>query len=94
MAKKKAPLLFGNYSNIFKKLLNNEIDLNILERFLVILKKIEENEIDQHEGSYMVGSLLKQIFIDKKPIKKIKKKREKAITWEEYKHHNKIDLKR
>ena len=58
--------LFNHYTYIYNKLLKNDMNINILYKFLDVLEKIEENEIDQHEGSFEVGSLLKQIFIDKK----------------------------
>tara|TARA_Y100000591_G_C21834555_1_gene701682 strand:+ start:1141 stop:1653 length:513 start_codon:yes stop_codon:yes gene_type:complete len=56
--------LFNNYTDIFNKIKKDLIDLKILNQFLDILKKIEDSDIDQHEGSYLVGSLLKQIYID------------------------------
>jgi hypothetical protein len=35
-----------------------------LFQFLDILEKIENNELDQHEGSFLVGTLLKELYID------------------------------
>ena len=29
-----------------------------------MLKKIEDGMVDQHEGSFMVGTLLKKIYVD------------------------------
>ena len=56
--------LFKNYTDIFNKIKKDEIDLKILAQFLTILKKIENEEIDQHEGSFIVGKLLKDLYID------------------------------
>ena len=42
----------------------DEIDLGILSRLLIVLKLIEIGKLDQHEGSYEVGKLLKQIYVD------------------------------
>ena len=44
--------------------IKNNIDLNLLAHFLVILRKIENNEITQHEGSVMIGKVLKEIYVD------------------------------
>lgn len=44
--------------------MNDNLNLAILERFLGILKKIEDGELDQHEGSYLVGTYLKEMYID------------------------------
>jgi hypothetical protein len=49
---------------LYNKIINDKLDLSILERFLAILKKIEDGEIDQHEGSYLVGLYLKEMYID------------------------------
>ena len=42
----------------------DEIDLKILFQFLDVLNKIEDGHMDQHEGSYEVGLLLKKIYVD------------------------------
>ena len=63
---------------------------------LKCLKKIENNQMDQHEASYNVGLLLKKLYIDSalredkskekyRKSKKTVKTREKKITWAEYK---------
>jgi hypothetical protein len=56
--------LFNNYTDIFNKLKKDEIDLGILSKLLFVLKLIETGKLDQHEGSYEVGKLLKQIYVD------------------------------
>jgi hypothetical protein len=89
--------LFNNYTDIFNKILKDEIDLNLFGRFLEILKRIEESEIDQHEGSFQVGSILKQIYIDSAlkradslnktddGILENKKIEPKNVSWKEWK---------
>ena len=42
----------------------DELDLTILAKFISVLERIEDGEIDQHEGSYLVGKLLKELYID------------------------------
>ena len=56
--------LFTYYTDIYNKIRKDEIDLTIFNKFLVILKKIEDEEVDQHEGSFLVGTLLKEMYID------------------------------
>jgi len=56
--------LFTYYTDIYNKIRKDEIDLKILYQFLDVLKKIEDGELDQHEGSFVVGTLLKNIYID------------------------------
>lgn len=61
---KQCSFLFNNYTELYNKIKNDSLDLKILERFLAILKKIEDGELDQHEGSYMVGKHLKEMYVD------------------------------
>jgi hypothetical protein len=56
--------LFTYYTDIFNKVKKDEIDINLLYKFLDILKKIEEGQLDQHEGSFFVGSILKELYVD------------------------------
>jgi hypothetical protein len=56
--------LFTNYTDLFNRIKKDEIDLNILAHFISILKKIEDGELDQHNGAYMVGKLLKELYVD------------------------------
>ena len=92
--------LFTTYTNIYNKLYKDELDLNILANFIDVLKRIEDGEIDQHEGSYLVGQLLKKIYVDsaikhsenvdKKNAKHTKTsskpvKKPKKLSWAEYK---------
>ena len=56
--------LFNNYTDIFNKIRKDELDLQLFNKFLNILKLIEDGELDQHSGSYQVGNILKEIYID------------------------------
>ena len=56
--------LFTYYTDIYNKIRKDEMDVNILFKFLDVLKKIELGELDQHEGSFQVGTLLKKIYVD------------------------------
>lgn len=89
--------LFMYYTDIYNKIRKDEIDLKILNRFLNVLRQIEDGELDQHEGSFVVGTLLKEIYVDS-ALRKAEKldeengdKKEKVleavvdISWSEYK---------
>jgi len=56
--------LFTYYTDIYNKVRKDEIDLQILFQFLEVLKKIEDGKLDQHEGAYEVGMLLKKLYVD------------------------------
>lgn len=61
---KNCSFLFNNYTDIFNRIKKDELNLEIFNKFLETLKKIEDNIIDQHTGSYEIGVLLKKIYID------------------------------
>jgi hypothetical protein len=96
----KCQFIFNNYTDIFNKVKKDEIDLNILVRLLNVLHSIEEGQVDQHEGSFEVGKLLKQIYIDSALKKADKldekysdkkgeqKKPEEKISWKQFKERN------
>ena len=56
--------LFNYYTDLYNKIRKDEIDMTILYQFLDVLKQIEDGMVDQHEGSFMVGTLLKKIYVD------------------------------
>ena len=56
--------LFNYYTDLYNKIRKDEIDMEILYQFLDVLKQIEDGMVDQHEGSFMVGTLLKKIYVD------------------------------
>jgi len=60
----KCGFLFNHYTDIYNKVKKDEINLTILLRLLNVLNSIEEGHVDQHEGSFEVGKLLKKIYID------------------------------
>jgi hypothetical protein len=89
--------LFTYYTDIFNKVRKDEIDVGILNKFLDVLRQIENGELDQHEGSFLVGSILKELYVDS-ALKKAEKldelnekdkvepkKAEINISWKQFK---------
>jgi len=62
--RQEATFMFNNYTNIFNRLVNGTIDMKIFDRFVSVLREIEIGELDQNEGSYKIGSMLKRLYID------------------------------
>jgi hypothetical protein len=97
MCKINCSFLFNNYTDIFNKMLKDELDLTIMTKLLVVLKLIEDNKVDQHEGSVMVGKVLKELYVDSAikrgenldkeyAAEQVEKQEGKKISWKEYKH--------
>jgi len=90
--KESAPFLNENYTDIFKKMIKGEIDLEIMGRLLLILKLIEDERVDQHEGSVMVGKILKELYVDS-ALKNCKKRDEEQDAIEKQKEQEEVKYK-
>jgi hypothetical protein len=77
--------LFTYYTDLYNKIRKDEIDLKILFQFIDVLQKIEDGVIDQHEGSFEVGTLLKKIYVDSALRKAEKLNAETQLVEPEYK---------
>jgi hypothetical protein len=56
--------LFNNYFDIFNKLIKDQLNIQLLKKFIVVLKLIEDNVLSQHDASVKIGTILKEMFID------------------------------
>ena len=56
--------LFTNYSLIFNKQIKDVLDLRLMFRILEVLRKIEIGEINQEEGSIVVGKMFGDMYLD------------------------------
>jgi hypothetical protein len=87
--------IYTVYPDIYRKLMKDELDLNIMVRLVDILRQIEDNKTNQHDASVQFGQTLKEIFIDSaikhgnnldaEHSNKTIKKPDKKISWSEYK---------
>ena len=75
----KCSFLFFNYTDIYNKILKDEINTDTLYSFIGVLKQIEDGELNEHDGSIKVGELLKTLYIDSamRKSKKLDEKNEK-----------------
>jgi hypothetical protein len=67
-----------------------------MTKLLTILKMIEDEKVDQHEGSVLVGRILKELYLDsavkradnldkERESEKVERVEGKAISWRDYK---------
>jgi hypothetical protein len=61
-----------------------------LYQFLNVLKDIEDGKKDQHEASFQIGTLLKEMYIDPRleEIKEPTHIKGQTISWQEYKKNH------
>jgi hypothetical protein len=89
--------LFTYYTDIYNKIRKDEIDLKILFNAFDVLRDIEDGKLDQHNGAFQFGTLLKKIYVDSalKKAEKINletgknesvyKKPQVDISWNQFK---------
>ena len=75
----KCNFLYNNYTDIYNRIKKDEIVIRLLFHFIHVLSQIEEGLIDQHDGSYLIGKLLKEIYVDS-ALKKADKLDKENIT--------------
>jgi hypothetical protein len=105
LAKQKCPFLFSRYTDIFNRLVAGTIDISTMYEVLRILRMIEDGEVEQEEGSLLVGRVLKKLYVDSAvraadklasrdsysgPNKKVLSTTELAFSWKDYKLTYKI----
>jgi len=89
--------LFSYYTDIYNKIRKDEMDIKLLNKFLDVLKEIEDGKLTQHEGSFKVGTILKELYVDSalKKAEKLDELAEKVeeskkpmikISWQQYKN--------
>ena len=64
LCRDETPFLFNNYTDIFNRIIKDELNLEIMTKLLIVLKLIEDGKVDQNEGSVMVGKVLKELYVD------------------------------
>lgn len=84
--------LFTYYTDLFNKIRKDEIDIGILNKFIDVLRRIEDGELDQHEGSFLVGTLLKELYVDS-ALKKAEKLNEQHEQQEKVVEPKKPEVK-
>ena len=98
LCKSECRFLYDGYTDLFHKLVKDELDLTIMTKLLTVLKLIEDGKVDQNDGSVMVGKILKELYVDsamkradaldkEHDAEKQKPNNCKAISWSEYKKY-------
>ena len=89
-----APFLYSNYTDIFHRVVKGDLNLEIMDKVLSILGLIETGQVDQHEGSVLVGRLLKEMYLDSAVRRADRLDEEnpkeapmegKSVSWKEFK---------
>jgi hypothetical protein len=85
--------LYTKFPGIFEKVVSQNMNLEIFEQIVLILKMIEDDKIDQAEGSGLVGKLSQDLFF--RPVLETNMAPSQGeapaveMSWKYYKTHKK-----
>lgn len=96
VAYKECNFLFNNYMDLFTRIMKDEVDIKIMTKFLIVLKLIEDEKLDQNEGSIMIGRYLKELYLDsavrradnidsEREAERVQPVEGKSISWRDFK---------
>ena len=94
--KRECSFLYNKYTDIFNRLIKDELDLDLLSDMLLTMMKIEEGQINQQEGSVIIGKILHKIYVESalkrsenidksEEVTNLPKKEAQDISWKKYK---------
>lgn len=66
MIKKECEFLYTNYRELYEILMTKNMDLGMMLKMLELLENIETSKMTQHESSFALGQMLKEMYIDPK----------------------------
>ena len=96
VCQKECNFLYTCYTDIYNRIIKNELNIAIMARFLHTLQRIENGELDQTKASVVIGTLLKEMYVDSairrgENLEKEHPREEqndgKKISWKEYKNY-------
>jgi hypothetical protein len=58
------PFMYEYYTDLFNKILKDEVDMSLLQNGINVLREIEIGKTDMHEASFKFGTILKKIYVD------------------------------
>tara|TARA_B110000503_G_C7135877_1_gene408758 strand:- start:397 stop:990 length:594 start_codon:yes stop_codon:yes gene_type:complete len=64
LCRKKCSFMYNAYTDIYNRQYKDNLDTKVMEEALVTLKKIENGEINQQEGSVLMGKLFYKVFVN------------------------------
>jgi hypothetical protein len=96
IAQRECSFLYNHYTDIFIRLVRNELDIGLMTKFLIILQNIETGLLTQNDASVQVGTILKEIYVDSamrrgehldQQTPKVELNDGIKISWKEYKNY-------
>jgi len=84
----KCDFIHKHYPEILQKLATGNLDMKIMFTMLNVFREIEDGKLDQHEASFKIGSLLKELYVDTVINDGATKTPAKDVSYSEWKNGN------
>jgi len=82
--KEECSFLSSTFPEVLDKLKEDNIDMKLMFQIIQIYRQIEEGKIDQHEASFMLGTVLKEIYVDTVISKEAQNREKITISYKEW----------
>ncbi len=74
----------STYPEMFNKLKDDSMDMKLMFKFINIYREIETGKIDQHEASFKVGTILKEMYVDTAINNEPKNKQSRNVNYKDW----------
>ena len=86
--------IYTQFPDVFDRVVKNDMNLDVFEKIIMILKMIEDGKVNQSEASALVGKLSQKLFFQKEAQEAIsgatttKEEQEnpRGMSWKEFKN--------
>ena len=85
--------IYTKFPDVFDRVVKNDMNLDVFEKIVMILKMIEDGKVNQSEASALVGKLSQKLFFNGESTaaeqQQVEKVEEEVVntglSWKEYK---------
>jgi hypothetical protein len=90
--------IYTQFPDVFDRVVRNDMNLDVFEKIIMILKMIEDGKVNQSEASALVGKLSQKLFFQKEAVEAVanaansssaEPEPPRGMTWKEFKQSRK-----
>jgi hypothetical protein len=92
---KECNYIYTKFPDVFDRVVKNDMNLDVFEKIVMILKLIEDGKVNQSEASALVGKLSQRLFFQPATASQPKPVQEEqevktGMSWKEFKQSRKV----
>jgi hypothetical protein len=90
---KECKYIYTKFPDVFDRVVKNDMNLDVFEKIVMILKMIEDGKVNQSEASALVGKLSQRLFFQTsatqsattQPVATVQEEVNTGMSWKEFK---------